>query len=125
MIEYGRFAIRFDAWYRLLSTALFLSPAASYVEIRGDQVHARMSWGFRATFPRSAVVATSRLAKRPISRGVHGLAGRWLVNGSGQGILTIDLRPDQRAYILGIPVRLRQLLVSLEDPDGLQSRLAR
>ncbi len=120
----ARFTVRFDAWYSVLSSVLLMPPAASYVEIQGDQVHARMSWGFRATFPRSAVVATSRLAKRPMSRGVHGLAGRWLVNGSGQGILTIDLRPDQRAYVIGIPVRLRQLLVSVDDPDGLQARLA-
>jgi hypothetical protein len=125
MIECVRFAIRFDAWYRVLSTALFLPPSASYVEIQGERVHVRMGWAFRATFSRSAVAAMSGLAKRPMSRGVHGLAGRWLVNGSGHGILTIDLRPNQRAYVMGIPVRLCQLLVSVEDPSGLQSQLAR
>lgn len=55
-----------------------------------------------------------------MSRGVHGAAGRWLVNGSGEGILAIDFEPVQRAYVLGIPVRLRQLLVSVEEPDGLK-----
>jgi hypothetical protein len=60
---------------------------------------------------------------RPISRGVHGIAGRWLVNGSGQGLLTIDLMPNQRAYVIGFPVRLRRLLVSVADPVALVEAL--
>lgn len=125
MTDHARFAIRFDGWYRSLSSVLFLPPSASYVEVQGDAVHVRMGWAFRATFPRRAVVAVSPLARRLMSRGVHGLAGRWLVNGSGQGIVKIDLRPDQRAYVMGIPVRLCQVLVSLEDPRSLQLRLGR
>ena len=82
--------------------------------------------GIPATFPRAAVASSSRMQNRLIiSRGVHGMGGRWLVNGSGQGIVVIDLEPPQHAYVLGIPVRLRQLVVSLEDPDGLRSVLGR
>ena len=125
MVDRVRFAIRFDSWYRVLSRLLFLPPRACYVEIQGDQVHARMGWAFRSSFPCTVVASISRLKSQPISRGVHGLAGRWLVNGSGEGILVIDLQPAQRAQVMGIPVRLRQLMVSLEDPDGLQRLLVR
>jgi len=118
-----RFPIRFDPWYRVLSTALLILPSDSYVEIDGDAVSVRMSWGFRASFPRSAVTGTRRLTGNPFSRGVHGLAGRWLVNGSGDRILVIDLDPVQRARVLGVPVRLRQLLVSVDAPEGLGARL--
>jgi hypothetical protein len=31
--------------------------------------------------------------------------------------------PAQRAHVLGVPVRLRQLLVSVDDPDALAERL--
>jgi hypothetical protein len=55
---------------------------------------------------------------------VHGFSGRWLVNGSGEGILTIDLDPAQRAYVMGFPVRLRQLMVSVADPAALASALS-
>ena len=55
---------------------------------------------------------------------MHGFAGRWLVNGSGEDILTIDLEPVQRAYVMGFPVRLRQLMVSVADPAALASALA-
>ena len=82
-----------------------------------------MGWAFRSRFSRSAVASTAALGRKPLSRGVHGFAGRWLVNGSGEDILTIDLEPVQRAYVMGFPVRLRQLLVSVADPSALASAL--
>jgi hypothetical protein len=118
-----RFPIRFDAAYRVLSAALLLRPADSFVDIEGDQVRIRMAWAFRARFPRSAVVSATSYEKKPLSRGVHGFAGRWLVNGSGEGIVNIALRPTQRGYVMGFPVRLRAVLVSVEDPAGLMTTI--
>ena len=121
----ARFSIRFDSSYRVLSSALLLSPADSFVEIGGDQVRVHMAWAFRARFPRSAVVSATEHQKKPLSRGVHGFAGRWLVNGCGEGIVNIVLEPSQRGYVMGFPVRLRNLLVSVDDPAGLMTALAR
>jgi hypothetical protein len=45
------------------------------------------------------------------------------VNGSGSGIVVLELDPKQRAYVLGVPVGLRQLMVSAEDPSGLIAAL--
>jgi hypothetical protein len=98
-----RFPIRFDEWYGILSSALFLPPSSSYVEVDSDQVRVRMGWAFRCRFPRAAVASAAETHKSPLSRGVHGFAGRWLVNGSGQGILTVDLTPGQRGYVIGFP----------------------
>jgi hypothetical protein len=118
-----RFPIRFDAWYRLLSTVLLMPVEACFVKTEGDDVEVRMAWAFRARFPRSAVASTARLDEAPLSRGVHGWAGRWLVNGSGDRILVIDLAPVQRARVLGFPVRLRQLMVSVDEPGSLADAL--
>jgi len=118
-----RFQISFDRWYRVVSAALLLAPSDSFVEVHGGEVRVRMAYGFRATFPRSAVVSATEYRRRPLSRGVHGFAGRWLVNGSGRGIVSIALEPRQRGYVLGFPVKLRQLLVSVEDPAGLLEAL--
>ena len=118
-----RFPIRFDSAYRVLSAALLLSPSDSFVEVEGDEVRVRMAWGFRARFPRSAVVSATRYQQKPLSRGVHGFAGRWLVNGSGEGIVDIALEPHQRGYVMGFPVRLRNLLVSVEDTTDLMTAL--
>ena len=119
-----QFPISFGSWYRILSSALGLAPAGSYVALVGDRVDVRMSWAFRATFPRSAIVSVLPSDVRPFSRGVHGFGGRWLVNGSSDGILSITLNPIQHAYVLGVRVRLRELLVSVAEPTELASVLA-
>jgi hypothetical protein len=118
-----RFPLRFDRWYAPLSSALLLPPSSSYLEIDRDEIRVRMGWAFRSRFPRSAVTSAFHSAPWTLSRGVHGFGGRWLVNGSGQGLLTIDLSPDQRAHVLGIPVRLRRLMVSVNDPQTLAAAL--
>ena len=118
-----RFPIRFDGAYRFLSAALWLSPSESFVELQGGEVLVRMGWAFRARFPGSAVRSATDYRQRPLSRGVHGFAGRWLVNGSGDGIVRLELEPRQRGYVMGFPVRLRSLFVSVEDPAGLIAAL--
>src|SRR5262245_42266264 len=90
-----RFPITFDGWYRGLSIAGGVPPSTSYVNVIGEEVEVRMGWAFRSRFPRSAVASVSMLGRRPVSRGVHGFAGRWLVNGSGDGVVSIELSPRQ------------------------------
>jgi hypothetical protein len=119
----ARFPITFDRWYGVFSSLLGLPPSTAYVEIDGAQVEVRMGWAFRSRFPRSAVVSTSTLDIRPLSRGVHGFGGRWLVNGSGREILSIRLDPVQRAYLMGVPVELRELLVSVSECSALAAAL--
>ncbi|MFD2111383.1 hypothetical protein [Thiorhodococcus fuscus] len=123
-MTHTQFFIRFDGWYEFLSTLLLLPPSACYVSISGDLVEVRMGWAFSARVPRTAITSVAPLRKSPLSRGVHGFAGRWLVNGSGRGILTLDLKPAQRGSVMGFPVRLRELQVSVEDPDGLVAALS-
>jgi hypothetical protein len=118
-----RFPIRFDDWYRVMSTVFFLPPSTAYVEVDGDAVHIRMGWAFRARFPRAAIASATETHESPLSRGVHGFWGQWLVNGSGQGLLTIDLAPTQRGYVMGFPIRLRRLMVSVVEPAILAAAL--
>ena len=118
-----RFPIKFDKWYGYLSTALFLPPSSSYVEITEEDVLVQMGWAFQCRFPRTAVSLTTVANESPLSRGVHGFAGRWLVNGSGQGIVNIHLTPAQRGYVMGFPVRMRHLMVSVAEPSALAAAL--
>jgi hypothetical protein len=115
----SHFPISFDGWYRVLSSIIGLLPSASYVNVDTEVVEVRMGWAFWSRFPRSAVVSVSELRRRPLSRGVHGFAGRWLVNGSGRGVVGIQLNPPPRAYVLGFPVRLKLLMVSVAEPSAL------
>ena len=115
----SHFPISFDGWYRVLSSIVGLLPSASYLNVETEEVEVRMGWAFWSRFPRSAVVSASEMGRRPVSRGVHGFAGRWLVNGSGRGVVGIELNPRQRAYVLGFPVRLKLLMVSVAEPPVL------
>jgi hypothetical protein len=119
----GRFPISFDHWYRVLSSLVGLPPSSSYLDLHDEHAHVRMGWAFRSHFPRSAIVSVSGLDAKPLSRGVHGFGGRWLVNGSGRGIVSIQLNPLQRAYVMGFPVRLRELMVSVVEPAALVAAL--
>jgi hypothetical protein len=121
--ETVRYSITFDPWYRLLSTVLGLPPSSAYVQVTGEQVEVRMGWAFRSRFRRSEVSSATAMDMRPISRGVHGFGGSWLVNGAGRGILKIELTPAQRAYVIGVPVRLRQLLLSVSEVSTLAAGL--
>jgi hypothetical protein len=80
-----------------------------------------MGWAFYSKFPRTAISSISLMDTNRIilSRGVHGWADLWLVNGSAQGIVTIELRPKQPGYITSFPLQLKQLLVSVEEPMEL------
>jgi hypothetical protein len=125
MVSSARFPIKFEPAYALLSKSLFISPADSYIEIAGDTVSVRMAWAFRAKFDRAQVSGTSIPGSRiALTRGVHGWAGRWLVNGAGDGIVAIELEPRQRAYVMGFPIRLRELKLSVENPAALAAALA-
>jgi hypothetical protein len=118
-----RFPIRFDTWYGILSRALLLPPSRCYVEVDGEDVHVQMGWAFRSDFQKTAIASVAETHQHPISRGVHGFAGRWLVNGSGRGMLTMNLTPPQRGYVTGFPVRLKQLMVSVIEPSALVAAL--
>ena len=119
-----RFPIRFDPLYGLLSRMLLIPPSRSYVEVFDDRVDVRMAGAFDASFPRSSVVAAAKVNQRfRLTRGAHGWGGRWLVNGSGDGIVAIDLKPRQRAYVVGFPVKLQQLMVSVDEPERLIAAL--
>lgn len=119
-----RYPIRFDTAYAALSRALFISPADSYVQLAGTHVTVRMGWAFRAAFDRANVTKAAPTGERvPLTRGVHGWRGRWLVNGAGDNIVSIQLEPKQRAYVMGFPVSLGELLVSVENPAALEAAL--
>jgi hypothetical protein len=119
-----RFPITFDPWYRVLSSALGLLPSKSYVQIQGEQVEVRMGWAFSSRFRRSDISSTAASDIRPMSRGVHWLGDGWLINGAGRGILRIHLSPAQRGYVIGLPVPLREVLVSVSDVPRVAAALA-
>ena len=85
----------------------------------------KMGWAFKATVPRSSIRRVQRGTTRVYGIGVHANLrfDTWLVNGSAEGIVWLDLDPPARARTAGIPVRVKRLGLGLEDPDGFVAAL--
>ena len=119
-----RTSITTSAWMRPLLPLTASTASNSYVDVTGDLVRVRMGFGFGTSFPKEVVLCAGHWEGRaPVSIGVHGWRGRWLVNGARRPLVVIDLCPTQRAGVLGVPVKLSQLIVSVDDPDTLVDEL--
>jgi hypothetical protein len=114
-----RFPIRFTGPVRRVLAAFGLNRATSYVDVSPTEVTVRMGWGFRAVLPRSSVRSVDEDHGRVWGWGAHGWRGVWLVNGSSEGIVRVDVDPPGRARVLGVAVRVVALRVAVEDPAGL------
>jgi hypothetical protein len=103
-------------------------PDRCWVGVDEDRILVRMGWAFQVDVPRSAVLAAGRDhgGVGLLGYGAHGVAGRWLVNTTGTGLVRLDLEAaaDLRARVLGVPVRLTTLRLSMADPDAFLSALA-
>lgn len=118
-----RIPIHYDRPWRALLSALLLPAHEAYVAVDGDRVRVHMSWAFATHFTRADVEGVSEGPAPVVSVGVHGWRGRWLVNGARRPIATVRLRRSVRAYVCGFPVRLHELLVSVDDVDALRHAL--
>ena len=110
-----RYQISFGAFGPLMRL-IGLWKSNSYVEVDRDRLSARMGWAFRTTLPLSSIRSVHPFVGIPGGIGVHGFRGRYLVNGAATGIVSIEVEPTAPATMLGVPVKLSRLSVSLEDP---------
>ena len=118
MTSSSLFEIRYAALLKPLLGAMGMGPAQSGIKVTPDQLHVQMGWAFEATIPIRDIRHTERSVPDLIlGWGVHGWAGRWLVNGSRQGVVRIDIDPATQGKVIGIPVRLATLLVSVVQPE--------
>ncbi len=119
-----RVPITFNRVLGWLGTLFGTGPSRSWIDIYDATVSVRMGWAFGATIDRAANTAAGSWSGRVWGWGAHGWRRHWLVNGTSKGIVTIELDPLQPGRVLGFPLRLRQLSVSVADPDALLAELA-
>jgi len=123
----NRYEFRYDRWCGWLLGLMGHGRRLSRIEVddrQDGEIRVRMGLGFWTTIPRTSVRSVADVGhRRVLGWGVHGWRGRWLVNGSSSGLVTIELDPAARARVLGIPVRLRELTVSVVEPAALVADL--
>ncbi len=117
-----RIPIKYSKVWSWLLTSMLLPRNLAYVEIDGDTIRVRMAWAFRVKFTRGDISTVDK--HRPVvSIGVHGWRGRWLINGANRPIASVTLALPARARVVGFPVHLRELLVSVDDVAELRRAL--
>ena len=117
-----RVPIAYTSPWTWVLTLFGAPPKWSDIRVDGTGVRVRMSVMFRTRFDRAAVAAVVP-HRACVSIGAHGWKGRWLVNGAHKPIATIVLREPVAARVLGFPVQLRELMVSVADVAGLERLL--
>jgi hypothetical protein len=118
-----RFPISYSPGKGLILRSVGLARRWAYVEVGADVVKVRMGWAFRAAIARRAIRSARHRNNVMLTAGVHGWRGRWLVNGAKGAIVAITIDPPARAYVLGFPIRLREVWVSVDDPAELVAAL--
>lgn len=118
-----RFQISVDARFKPLFVPMGLGPRHARVTLDAQTLRVRLGWAFRATVPLASVRSAAPDADRVTGWGAHGWGGIWLVNGSSNGLVRVEIEPPVRAWVSGFPVQLRALRVSLQEPDAFVSAL--
>lgn len=99
-------------------------PAFSGVSLDEDRLKVRMGWMFRADIPVASITGSERHQGLVGGIGVHGWRGTWLVNGSAKGVVSVHIDPPAPARVMGVPVKLKTLQVSVEEPEEFLAALS-
>jgi hypothetical protein len=104
-------------------------PAGGRIEVDGDELRLRMA-DFKVDVPRASVRRAARSSHQTRGAiGVHSKGGRWLANGSADGLVEIEIDPPCRTErsltTLLRRMEVTELIVSLVDPDGFIAAVQR
>ncbi len=117
--ETVKFDIRYDRWCGWLLGLFGSGRRFSRVLVTETGLEVRLGPAFRSVVPRSSIKSAQRWQGPVFGWGAHGWRGRWLVNGSSKGIVVLQVEPPARGRVIGFPVKVGELAVSMEDPEGL------
>src|SRR5262249_33718958 len=117
------FPIRFNRANHFMAL-LGIVPSQCRVDVDEGQLRVAFSWAFRLRAPLADVRSAAPDTAPVLGWGAHGWGGTGLVNGSSSGIVRVELDPPGHGFVVGVPVTVRVLRVSVEDPDGLIAALS-
>jgi hypothetical protein len=117
------FTIRFGRFSGPLLRLLGMGRAHSGIAVGPADVAIEMGWGFSGRASLASITSARALDDTVISRGVHGWRSDWLVNGAGDGLVEVLFEPALRGRVAGVPVRVRRLRLSVDDPAAVVAAL--
>ena len=119
------FPIRYSRFSRLFFAPLRLGARHAKVELTDDALRVRMGWAFRATIPRRSIRRAALHRDVWWAIGVHSdlRFKSWLVNGSSEGIVFLDILPPAMGRSGPFRITIERLGLGLEDPEGFLREL--
>ena len=111
------FEFRYDAWCGWILGMFGAGRRFSRIIVSDDELDVEMGWAFRGVIARDSIRSARPWHGLVLGWGAHGWRGRWLVNGSSKGIVVLEIDPPGRGKVMGFPVALRELALSVEDPQ--------
>jgi hypothetical protein len=119
----ARFPIRFTGANKAM-VVLGMTPRTCYVDVTTDVLDVRFGWAFRCRARRSSITSIVDDTAPVWGWGAHGWRHVWLINGSSDNLLRIDLEPMARGRLLLLfPLRIRALRVGVVEPEALRAAL--
>ena len=120
-----RFDLRYAGLYRVLWTPVGLGPGQTYVGVEGDRVSVRFGRLFSVSFPKDDVLSVAPFpGRRRFGIGLHGWDGSWTLQTSGRSLVRLRVRPPARGWFGIVPVRVDELIVSVDDVDAVVGALS-
>ena len=112
---------------RWTNTRLAGGRDRSGVEVGPDQIRVQMG-DFKLTVPRASIRSVSRSqANVGGTHGMHNRSGRWLVNGSPDGLVELTIEPpcytERKPVTMFTRGEVKSLTLSIADPDGFIAAL--
>jgi len=113
------FPIRYSPRLSWLFASVLLGRRHADVRLTSTDLLVRMGWAFEARIPRTSIRTATHHRDVWWAIGVHtDFHGSWLVNGSATGIVALAIDPPARAFGVLLPVKVTNLGLGLQDPDG-------
>ena len=114
------FTLSFNRFMKAVMTPLLAGPRRCKVQLDGNRLTVAMGlggWAFATKVPRPSITGVERARGPVLGWGAHGWRGRWLINGSSRGLVRMTIEPPARGRCLFVPLKVRQLTLSLDQPD--------
>ena len=98
-------------------------PEDCYVDLGAAEAEIRLGWMFTGRFPATAIVSaehfTGKVRATKGARVQRLRGGRLTVMTMPAPLVSLRLDPPQQIGVMGIPGDVREMIVSVADPDAL------
>lgn len=94
------------------------------IDLDDTDLDVRLGWAFHVHLPRTSITSAAEDHRRVYGWGAHtSFHGRWLVNTSSRGLVRLTVDPPAQGRCSGLPITVRELRLSLQDPDAFLAAL--